>query len=286
MTLADKIFKRNLMELLQEDWEPDNRATWEDGSPIATKRVLAVVNRYDLSKEFPALTLRPTPIKTCFDEDDWIYRQRSNNVNDLKPKIWDAWAFKKTVIKFSTSFPFIRVFKKGSIGNAYGYQIAKPVFGYDNQMDYILEELQKNPSTRRAVIEMWNVDDLKHMKLPPCAHHLQFLVKNNRLNLILKQRSNDFLVANNFNVCQYALLVHMVARHCGFEVGILTHVIGDMHIYNKHMDQALEIMRREELPAPTFWLNPNVTNFYEFTRDDVKLIYPLKHPQLTFDVAE
>lgn len=268
MTIADKILKRNLKDILEEPWEVDNRSVWEDGSPILTKRIIAVVNKYDLSKEFPSLTLRPTPIKTCFNEDDWIYRQRSNNVNDLKSDIWNPWSD-----------------ETGSIGKAYGYQVAKPVFGYDNQMDFILGEIQKNPTSRRMQIELWNVNELEEMNLPPCVHHIQFLVKNGKLNLLMKQRSNDFLVANNFNVVQYSLLVHMVAAHCGLQVGTLTHVIGDMHIYNKHIDQAIELMNREELETPTFWINPDVKNFYDFTADDFKLIYKEKHKQLQFDVA-
>lgn len=268
MTLADKTFKHNLSEILNEPWEKDNRATWEDGSLVQTKRIVAVVNEFDLSKEFPALTLRPTPIKTCFNEIDWIYRKRSNNVNDLKSKIWDQWSD-----------------ENGSIGKAYGYQVAKPIYGYDNQMDYILEELQKNPTSRRLQIELWNVNELEEMNLPPCVHHIQFLCKNGTLHLIMKQRASDFLVAYNFNVVQYSILLHMVARHCNLKVGKIKHIVGDMHIYNKHLDQAYELMYREELPSPTFWINPDVKNFYDFTEDDFKLVYEQKHKQLKFDVA-
>jgi len=239
---------------MKEEWEEDHRAVWEDGSPVMTKRIFGVVNRYDLSKEFPAPTIRKALIKTPFDEIDWIYRQRSNNVNDLRAKIWDAWAD-----------------SEGSIGQAYGAQVAKPVFGYDNQMDYILGEIQKNPTSRRLVIELWNVDELGQMNLPPCCHHLQFVVKDNKLNLILKQRSQDFLVANTFNVIEYGLMVHMVARHCGLEVGEMVHIIGDAHIYNKHEEHALQLLERTPLEAPTLWVNPEVTNFYDFTRDDFKL---------------
>jgi len=269
MTLYDKAFKKNLKNILEQDWEADNRANWKDGTPIETKRIVAVVNRYDLSKEFPAMTLRPSPIKGPFNEIDWIYRQRSNNVNDLKSNIWNAWAD-----------------ESGSIGKAYGYQVAKPIFGYDNQMDFVLGELIKNPSSRRIQIELWNVDDAPEMNLPPCVHHLQLLAKNGKLNLIMKQRSNDFIVANNWNVVQYSIFLHMVARHVGLEVGTITHIIGDCHIYNKHIEQAETLMKREELPAPKFWLNPEITNFYDFTEDDVKLTYEEKHDQLTFDVAE
>lgn len=268
MSLSDKLFKTNLKMLLNEPWEIDNRAKWKDGTQVQTKRLVAVVNKYDLQKEFPALTVKPTPIKTCFNEIDWIYRQRSNNVNDLKSDIWNDWAD-----------------EEGSIGKAYGYQVSKPVFGYDNQMDYILGELQKNPTSRRLQIELWNTSELKEMNLPPCVHHIQFLCKDGKLNLILKQRSGDFLVANNFNVVQYSILLHMVAAHCNLEVGEVTHIIGDLHLYNKHIDAAREIMNRPILPSPTFWVNPDVKNFYDFTEDDFKLTYEIKPEKITIPVA-
>jgi len=269
MSQIDLYHQDTLRTLLKEEWEPDNRAVWKDGSPIKTKRIPFVIREYDLSKEFPASTIRPVPIGLCFREIDWIYRQRSNNVNDFKGKIWDSWAD-----------------EKGSIGRAYGYQVAKPICGYDNQMDYVLEEIKKNPTSRRLVIEMWNVDDNDKMNLPPCAHHLQFVVKDGKVNLLLKQRSQDFLTANFFNVCEYALLLHMVARHTGYEVGILTHVIGDCHLYNKHLKHAEELLTREPFEAPKLWVNPDVTDFYEFTEEDFELVDYKHHPQIKgFDVA-
>lgn len=268
MSYADKIFKDNLKKIMDEPWEIDNRAKWEDGSPIATKRIVSVVNVYNLEKEFPALTIRPTPIKSCFNEIDWIYIKRSNNINDLKGGIWDSWAD-----------------ESGSIGKAYGYQVSKPIFGYNNQMDYILGEAKKNPTSRRLQIELWNINELLEMNLPPCVHHIQLLIKSGKAHLIMKQRSNDFLVANNWNVVQYSILLHMIAKHLNLQVGTLTHVIGDMHIYNKHEKQAIELLNRRELETPEFWINPNINNFYDFTEDDFKLIYKEKHPQLQFDVA-
>lgn len=268
MNQYDLQFIERLKELSEEEWEIDNRAKWEDGSPVATKRILHVVNKYDLSKEFPASTLKPTPMKYCFREIDWIYRKRSSNVNDLGIDIWDSWAD-----------------STGSIGAAYGAQVAKPVFGYDNQMDFILEEIKKNPTSRRLVIELWNVNELKDMNLPPCCHHLNFSVKDGKLHLLLKQRSNDVLVANNFNVVEYSLLMHMIAIHCGLEVGILTHIITDYHYYNKHEKQAQELLKREILSAPKLWVNPEVTNFYDFTENDFKLIGYEKGKAVKLEVA-
>lgn len=269
MSRADIIFKRNLRNILKEDWEIDNRARWKDGTIVKTKRIFGVVNRYDLSKEFPILTLRQTYLRSCFREIEWMYIKQSNNVNDLKLKIWDDWAD-----------------ETGSIGTAYGYQVAKPVFGYRSQIDYILNEIQKNPTSRRLVIELWNVNELNTMNLVPCAHHIQFNVKNGKLNAILKQRSNDFLVANNFNVVEYALLIHMIARHCNLQVGELIHVIGDCHIYNKHIEQAYELLRREPLPAPKLIIDDSVKNFYDFKEEHFKLEnYQYHEPQLHFEIA-
>lgn len=269
MAIVDEIFKENLKEILKQEWEIDNRAKWKDGTPVKTKRIFGVVNKYDLSKEFPILTLRKHNIKSLFKEISWIYQKKSNNVNDLGLNIWDSWTN-----------------EDGSIGKGYGYQINKPTFAYESQIDFILNEIKRNPTSRRLVIEMWNVDDLNEMNLTPCVHHVQFGVKNGKLNAIVKQRSNDFLVANNWNVASYALFIHMVARHTGLEVGEMIHVVGDMHIYNKHEEQAYELLNREPLPAPKLWVNPDVRDFYEFTEDDFKLIdYKHREPQLKFEVA-
>lgn len=263
-------YQQDTLELiLAQDWTPDNRATWKDGSPIATKRIFGVVNRYDLSKEFPAPTIRPLPLPVIADEIDWIYVKRSSNVNDLNSKIWNDWAD-----------------ETGSIGEAYGAQVAKPVYGYDNQMDFVLGELEENPFSRRAIIELWNVNDLGKMNLPPCAHHLQFWSDGKKLNLLLKQRSQDFLVANAFNVCEYALLVHRVARHLKLEVGELLHIIGDCHIYNKHLEQAEELLKRKPYAiSPQLWVDPAVENFYDFTIDSFRLENYRAHDQMKFKVA-
>lgn len=268
MNFYDATFRVKLRDILDQDWEVDNRATWKDGTPVATKRILHSIIQYDLSKEFPASTLKPTPLKSCFMEDDWIYRKQSSNVNDLGIHIWDSWAD-----------------ETGSIGLAYGSQVAKPVFGYKNQIDFILNEIQNNPTSRRLIVEMWNVNELDKMNLVPCCHHLNFSVKDGKLHLFLKQRSNDFLVAHNFNIVQYALLMHMVARHCQLEVGILTHAVVDMHIYNKHEKQAYELLEREVYEAPKLWINPEVTNFYDFVADDFKLLDYQKGEQMKFEVA-
>jgi len=253
----------NLEQIKKSEWVKDNRAKWKDGSDVYTKRILHVVNRYDLSKAFPATTLRPTALGGGFKEVDWIHRKKSNNVNDLGMKIWDDWSD-----------------EEGSIGKGYGYQVNKPVFGYDSQIDYILNEIKRNPSSRRLIVEMWNVNELHEMNLVPCCHHLNFSVDNGKLHLLLKQRSNDCIVANNFNVVEYALLVHMVARHTNLEVGTLTHVITDLHIYNKHVEQMETLLSRTPYEAPQLWINPNIKDFYDFKIEDFKLLNYEHHPQI------
>lgn len=269
MTNADKIFKENLRDILDGEWEVDKRAKWADGTPIKTKRMIQVVNKYDLSKEFPVITLRPTGFKNAIDEILWIYQKRSNNIRDLNSKIWNAWAD-----------------EGGSIGKAYGYQVDKPVFGHASQIDYVLSEVKNNPTSRRIMINMFNAEDMDDKALVECAYGLHFSVKRGKLYATLIQRSNDFLVANNWNLVQYSILTHMIARHCDLEVGEFTHFIQDLHIYNKHEENALEMLTREGTDVPKLWINPDVTDFYDFTVDDFKLEGYEPEKQLRFEVAE
>ncbi|WP_405101755.1 thymidylate synthase [Oceanobacillus sp. FSL H7-0719] len=269
MAIVDDIFKDNLLQILSQDWEIDNRSKWNDGTPVMTKRVFGVVNRYDLSKEFPIQTLRKQNIESCFKEISWIYQQRSTYVDDLGLNIWNNWTD-----------------DKGSIGRGYGYQVGKDVFGSATQIHYVLNEIKENPTSRRLIVEMWNVDDLDEMNLVPCAHHIQFNIKNGKLNAILKQRSGDFVTANNFNVVEYSLLLHMVARHTGYKVGELIHVIGDMHIYNKHEEQAYDLLNRTPKPAPKLIIDETVNNFFDFKAEHFKLEnYEYNKPQLEIEVA-
>ena len=240
------------------------RPVWEDGTPAYTIKKFGVVNRYDLSKEFPALTLRRTAIKSCTDELLWIWQQKSNNINDLHSHIWDSWAD-----------------EDGSIGKAYGYQMGvkhRYKEGMFDQVDRVIYDLKNNPYSRRIMTNIYVHQDLHEMNLYPCAYSMTFNVTKKTghdkltLNAILNQRSNDVLAANNWNVCQYAVLIHMLAQVCDMEVGEFVHVIADAHIYDRHVPMIEELISREPLPAPKFWLNPEIRDFYQFTRDDVKLI--------------
>lgn len=267
MSNADKIFIKMCNDIIDNGTDTQGekvRPVWEDGTPAYTIKKFGVVNRYDLSKEFPALTLRKIAIKSCVDEMLWIWQKRSNNIRDLNSHIWDSWAD-----------------EYGFIGKAYGYQLGtrhKYKEGMFNQVDRVIYDLKNNPYSRRIITNMYVHQDLHEMNLYPCAYSMTFNVTKEPdkdkliLNGILNQRSNDILTANNWNVCQYAVLLHMLARECNMEVGELVHVIADAHIYDRHIPMVKKLISREPLPAPKFWLNPEVKNFYDFTPDDVKLI--------------
>lgn len=295
MSYADKVFVDMCTDILTNGTDTKGekvRPHWEDGTPAYTIKKFGVVNRYDLSKEFPALTLRRTAIKSCVDEILWIYQKKSNNINDLNSHIWDEWAD-----------------ENGSIGKAYGYQIGKP-FTFKkipggitveddkefnkypsyrhklvgdtfhicmDQMDAVLYELKHNPFSRRIIINMYNHSELSEMNLHPCAYSLTFNVTQKSgddkltLNAVLNQRSQDVLAANNWNVCQYAVLLHMIAQVSDMKVGELVHIIADAHIYDRHVPLIEELISREQHPAPKFWINPEIKNFYDFTVDDIRL---------------
>ena len=276
MSRADEIFIQNMTDIMQNgfwDTHLNVRPKWEDGTSAYTIKQFGVVNRYDLSKEFPAITLRKTAIKSCTDEILWIWQQKSNNIKDLKPKIWDAWAD-----------------ENGSIGKAYGYQLGvKHQYkeGMMDQVDRVIYDLKNNPYSRRIMTNIYVHQDLHEMNLYPCAYSMTFNVTKSpnsdklRLNAILNQRSQDILAANNWNVCQYAVLIHMLAQVCDMEVGEFVHVIADAHIYDRHIPIIKELIERPTYPAPKFWLNPEVKDFYQFTRDDVRLDDYITGPQVT-----
>lgn len=260
MSLADRVFIdmcRDIIETGMSSEGQEVRPRWEDGTPAHTIKKFGVVNRYDLSKEFPILTLRKIPFKSAIDEILWIWQKKSNNVKDLNSHIWDAWAD-----------------EEGSIGKAYGYQLGikhKYKEGEFDQVDRVLYDLKNNPYSRRIMTNLYNHHDLHEMNLYPCAYSVTFNVTGNKLNAILNQRSQDILVANGWNVCQYAVLVHMFAQVSGLEVGELVHVIADAHIYDRHIPIVKELIERKTYPAPKFMINPEIKNFYDFTVDDFKL---------------
>ncbi len=260
MSLADKIFIDTCREIISNgSWDTnlEVRPKWLDGTPAHTVKKFCIVNRYDLSKEFPIITLRRTAFKSAIDEILWIWQKKSNNVNDLNSHIWDSWSD-----------------ETGSIGKAYGYQLGvkhKYKEGEFDQVDRVLFDLKNNPQSRRIMTNIYVHQDLNEMHLYPCAYSMTFNVTGNKLNGILNQRSNDVLTANNWNVVQYAVLLHMFAQVSGLEVGELVHVIADAHIYDRHVPIVERILKNPCYAAPKFWINPDVKNFYDFTVDDFKL---------------
>lgn len=318
MSRADDIFKSMCRDIIDNGTDTRGqkvRPHWEDGSSAYTIKQFGVVNRYDLSTEFPALTLRKTAIKSATNEMLWIWQKKSSNIHDLKSSIWDEWAD-----------------ESGSIGRAYGYQMRRKyrwndiseeglsaVYGpdfscrhiacpdkdheeiqsyimnspelrvehvlyeesegiyYMDQVDKALYDLKTNPFSRRIMTNIYCFDELPEMHLYPCAYSMTFNVTQDKtngrlvLNGVLNQRSQDVLTANNWNVCQYAVLLHMFARDCGMEVGTLVHMIADAHIYDRHVPLIEELLSREPYPAPEFVLNPEKKSFYDFTEQDVEL---------------
>ena len=260
MSIADNIFIQNCRDIIDNGvWDTDRtvRPHWDDGKPAHTVKKFCIVNRYDLSKEFPILTLRRTFLKSAVDELLWIWQQKSNNVNELRTRVWDEWAD-----------------ENGSIGKAYGYQLAiKHHYpeGDMDQVDRVLFDLKNNPASRRIMTNLYNFADLSEMALYPCAYSMTFNVSGNTLNAILNQRSQDMLAANNWNVCQYAVLTHMLAQVSGLQTGELVHVIADAHIYDRHVPIVEKLLENTPKPAPSFTLDSSVKDFYNFTRDSFKL---------------
>ena len=266
MSYADKVFVAMCQDILENGTSTEGelvRPHWEDGTSAYTIKKFGVVNRYDLSKEFPAITLRKTYIKSATDELLWIWQKKSNNIHDLKSHVWDEWAD-----------------EDGSIGKAYGYQLGvKHQYkeGMMDQMDRVIYDLKHTPFSRRILTNIYVHQDLHEMNLYPCAYSMTFNVTQTKgddrltLNGILNQRSQDVLAANNWNVCQYAVLMHMLAQVCDMRVGELVHVIADAHIYDRHVPIVKELIERPQYDAPKFWLNPDIKDFYQFTTDDIKI---------------
>ncbi len=261
MSYADKVFIENCKDILQNgvwDTHLEVRPRWADGTPAHTVKKFGIVNRYDLSKEFPIFTIRKSFFKLAVDEILWIWQKKSNNIKDLGSHIWDSWAD-----------------ENGSIGKAYGYQLGvkhKYKEGMFDQVDRVLYDLKNNPASRRIMTNIYTFADLSEMGLYPCAYSMTFNVSGNKLNGILNQRSADMITANNWNVVQYAVLMHMFAQVSGLEVGEFVHVISDAHIYDRHVPIIEKMLKENKTyPAPKFIINKEVKNFYDFTIDDFKL---------------
>ena len=267
MSYADKLFIQNCKDILTNGvWDTDLpvRPKWEDGEPAHTVKKFCIVNRYDLREEFPILTVRKQFLKSAVDELLWIWQKKSNDIHQLNSHVWDAWAD-----------------ENGTIGKAYGYQLGVKHHypeGEMDQVDRVLFDLKNNPSSRRILTSLYNHHDLSEMALYPCAYSMTFNVSGKTLNGILNQRSQDMLTANGWNVMQYATLLHMMAQVSGLKAGEFVHVIADAHIYDRHVPVVEELIERAPYDAPQFTLDPEVTDFYDFTPASVKLEGYQAHP--------
>ena len=261
MSYADRVFVQNIKDILENVVSDENfkvRPKWEDGTPAHTIKKFGIVNRYDLTKELPILTIRKTNFEAAIDEILWIWQKKSNKVADLHSHIWDQWCG-----------------ADGTIGKAYGYQLGKKAIypeGEFDQVDRVLYDLKHNPNSRRIMTNIYNFQDLHEMNLYPCAYSMTFNVSGNVLNGILNQRSNDMLTANNWNVLQYSVLLMMFAQVSGLVPGELVHVIADAHLYDRHIDLVKEVIAKEQFEAPKLIINPEVKNFYDFKLEDFKLV--------------
>ena len=260
MSYADQVFIQTCRDILSKGvWDTDRpvRPRWEDGTPAHTIKLFGVVNRYDLKQEFPMLTVRKQFLKSAVDELLWIWQKKSNNIHELNSHIRDSWAD-----------------EDGSIGKAYGYQMGvKHSYkeGMMDQVDRVIYDLKNNPYSRRIMTNIYVHRDLHEMNLYPCAYSMTFNVTDGRLNAILNQRSQDMLTANNWNVVQYAVLVHLFAQVSGLAVGEFVHVIADAHIYDRHVSLVESLFDRPTFDAPKLMINPDVKSFYDFTVDDIQL---------------
>ena len=261
MSRADEIYRATCLDILENGFWDTNlevRPRWADGTPAHTVKKFGVVNRYDLREEFPIMTLRRTYWKSAIDEILWIWQKKSNRIDELGSHVWDEWAD-----------------ENGTIGKAYGYQLGvkhKYPEGEFDQVDRVLYDLKHNPASRRILTSIFNHADLHEMALAPCAYSMTFNVTGNTLNAILNQRSQDMLTANNWNVCQYAALVHMIAQVSGLQAGELVHVIADCHIYDRHVELVKKMLDNPTFEAPRFEIDPSVTDFYAFTKDSFKMV--------------
>jgi thymidylate synthase len=308
MSYADKVFIEMCSDILENGTDTKDeivRPKWEDGTPAYTIKKFCVVNRYNLAEEFPALTLRKTAFKSCVDEILWIWQKKSNNINELNSHIWDEWADETGSIGKAYGYQIGQTYIHHIIKNLVNVKIEDledlseypsaeividnnkdRAYVYLDQIDGVIYDLKHTPYSRRILTSLYVHSDLHEMNLYPCAYSMTFNVTKDAsdnklvLNGILKQRSQDVLAANNWNVVQYSVLLHMIAQVCNMKVGEFVHVIADCHIYDRHVDTIKTLIGREPLPAPTFWINPEIKNFYDFTTDDVKLIDYNTHPQI------
>ena len=281
ITKGDTYMKELINRVLDHGSKDINpRPKYKDGTPAHTISVNHVFHTYDISKgESPFITLRPIAIKSAIGELLWIYQDMSNDLDVLKNKYnvtwWDSWDIGNR-----------------TIGCCYGETVRR-----HKLLTNLLNGLITNPDGRRHIMELWQEDDFKNPHgLKPCCHETNFSVRHEQdgdyLDMILMIRSSDSLTALCINEMQYEVLLHLVARHCGFKVGVFSSIITNAQIYDRHIENAKEMLNRKSIScSPKIWLNPDKKNFFDFTVDDIKLIDVPKdiiverNPQLKFELG-
>lgn len=316
--MADKVY----LELLQ--YVLDNGDVKEDRTGTGTISVFGPQMRFDLSEGFPLLTTKRTAFRLIVSELLWFIKGDTNIRFLLQHNnhIWDEWCFKKWVeseeyegpdmtdfgIRSQKDEAFDDLYKEelskfceriltdddfskkyGDIGSgAYGAQwrsFAGPNGESVDQLRDVIEQIKSNPDSRRHLVSAWNPAEIKNALLPPCHTLFQFYVAKNKLSCQLLQRSGDLFLGIPYNIASYSLLMHMIAKECGLEVGEFVHTIGDAHIYSNHLEQVATQLTREPKPLPTLVLNPDVTSIFDYTMEDIKIEGYDPHPRISAPVA-
>lgn len=244
-----------------------------DRTGTGTRSVFGWQMRFDLREGFPLVTTKKLHLKSIVHELIWFLRGETNiaYLKEHGVSIWDEWAD-----------------ERGDLGPVYGRQWrAWPTADGQvvDQIRWVVDEIRRNPDSRRLIVSAWNVGELPKMALMPCHTMFQFYVANGRLSCQLYQRSGDIFLGVPFNIASYALLTHMVAQVCGLEVGDFVHTLGDAHLYNNHVEQARLQLSREPLPLPKLQLNPGVRSLFDFRFEDIAVVDYTSHPAIRAPVA-
>ncbi len=245
----------------------------QDRTGTGTLSIFGYQMRYDLAKGFPLVTTKKCHLKSIIHELLWFLKG-DTNIAYLKEhgvKIWDAWAD-----------------ENGNLGPVYGKQWRSWLTPQGNTIDQIsnvIEQIKKDPNSRRLIVSAWNVADLEQMALAPCHAFFQFYVADGKLSCQLYQRSADIFLGVPFNIASYSLLAMMIAQVTGLQYGEFVHTMGDAHLYSNHLEQVEEQLSRKPYPLPTMEINKNINSIFDFTFDDFTLINYQSHPHIKAKVA-